>query len=189
MSSSVTIDYRNQQQKQRLVKGKPRVDTYYLAQCTCGCDWYVRADRVKHIQSCYICSQSERGKKGYAATKAKYGEFYALRHWREWRIENPTCLERRVARWLDELGVPYEREYWFDTGSGIFLLDFLVNASLVIEVNGTYWHELPGAAARDERKAEALRYAEFELLTLTEDAVTSGDGYALIQAALKQLVS
>jgi G:T-mismatch repair DNA endonuclease (very short patch repair protein) len=189
MNSTVTIDYRNTTQRTRLVKGKPRVDTYYLAQCACGCDWYVRADRVEHIQSCYLCSQSERGKKGYAATKAKYGEFYALRHWREWRIENPTCLERRVARWLDELGVFYEREYWFDSGNGIFLLDFLVNSSLAIEVNGAYWHETPSAIERDERKADALRYHGFEVLALTEEAVTSGDAYALIQAALKQLVS
>lgn len=185
MQSTVTIVPNSKTTRAHDVNGKRRVETYYTARCTCGCQWPVRSDRVKHVRSCQTCSQRAKGKKGYAATKAKYGERFALRWWREWRMENPTCLERTVAGWLDELGVDYEREYWFETGDGVFLLDFLVNCTFAVEVHGAYWHDMASGMKRDARKAEALDYAEFTLLTLSEDDVTSGRGFAKLQAALR----
>lgn len=174
----VTIDTTRTVRRTIRVKGKARKVIYVEVTCDCGVRWFARADKAKHIRSCYQCSQTAKAKKGYAATAAKHGERFALRWLREWRLEHPTCLERIVAAWLDALGIHYEREYYFVTGDNrIRLLDFLVNSQLVIEVNGAYWHQLPGAAERDASKAAAVAYAGFELLVLSEAEITSGEGY------------
>jgi hypothetical protein len=185
---SVTIDYSRTQQRTRLIKGKPRIDTYILMLCSCGTAWYVRQDRVKRVRQCYPCSQYEKALKGSAATIAKYGLFVAVRHTRQWRLEHPTDLEQIVSGWLDTLHVPYEREYWFQTGaSEVFLLDFLVNGTFAIEVNGAYWHESAQALERDERKAEALRYADIPLLVLSEADILNGQGYTHLHSLLVSL--
>jgi len=183
--NAVTIDYKSAERMRRFVRGEERFDTYYLARCTCGTEWQIRADNIKHTLSCKHC----QARKGYEGLVAKYGKRIAAIKLRDWRLANPTSLEIAVIGWLDQLGVFYEREYWFEADDGaLYFPDFLVNSSLVIEANGTYWHEMPGCIERDLRKAEALRYAGFELLNLSEDAVKSGDGFAVIQAALKQQV-
>lgn len=181
----VTIDTTRTVRRTIRVKGKARKVIYVEVTCDCGVRWFARADSAKHIRSCYQCSQIIKARLGYKATAAKHGERFALRWLREWRLEHPTCLERIVAAWLDALNLPYEREYWFITeNNDVRLLDFLVNSRLVIEVNGNYWHTLPGAAERDAHKAESIQYAGFALLVLSETEVTSGDGYERLAAHL-----
>lgn len=184
MNSHITINPAKRTRITRQVNGCERTDSYVWADCACGNGWFVRSDAAKHVRSCKECSQREKGKKGYAATKAKYGERFAVRWWREWHLEHPTCLERAVASWLDQLGIDYEREYWFETGDGVFLLDFLVHYSFVIEVNGAYWHDMANGVKRDARKAEALDYAGFTLLTLSEDDIRSGRGFNQLRTFL-----
>lgn len=181
----ITIDYTCPQRMKRYVRGDERWDTYYPARCACGNEWDIRKDNIKRTNQCQQCARIAAAKLGYEATKKKYGPLFALGFWREWRLANPTCLERTVIAWLDALGVSYEREYWFVGDDGrVYLLDFLVNSSLVIEVNGSYWHDMPEGIERDERKARALHYAGFPLLTLSEADVNSGRGCEQLRAFL-----
>lgn len=53
---------------------------------------------------------------------------------------SPTKIELHVARLLEELDIEYEPEYAFDN----FYYDFRIRGtSLLIEVNGDYWHANP----------------------------------------------
>ncbi len=187
--SNVTVDYTHTIQRTRLIKGKPRRTTFAFARCSCGTEWYIRLDRAKHVQQCRFCNARAAALKGAAATTAKYGVFVAVRHTRRWRLEHPSKLERIVATWLEMLGMDYEREYWFQTGNReVFLLDFMVSGGvLAIEVNGSYWHKKADDIQRDERKAEALRYAEIPLLTLTEAEILNGQGLERLQGLLTSL--
>lgn len=72
------------------------------------------------------------------------------------RATNPKTLtkpHRVVCEVLDSLGIKFQNEYtvsfWnFD----IFVPDF----NLLIEVQGDYWHTLPGAIGNDKRKARYI---------------------------------
>lgn len=183
--TGVTVNPDRKVQRTIKVKGVSRKVNFVEVICECGVKWLVRSDSAKRVQMCYQCSQTAKAKKGYAATAAKHGKRFALRHLREWRLQNPTCLERIVVAWLDDLGLSYEREYYFVTGDGdVRLLDFLVNSRLVIEANGKYWHEKPETMARDGHKLEALRYAGFDVLVLSESEITNGEGYQRLKSHL-----
>ena len=160
----------------RTVKGRQRRDRYIPVECpNCGEIWEVRADRVKHVRSCYTCSQRQKGRKGWRATCEKYGTSWAAYHWRTWRLDHPTCLERAVAALLDGLGVSYEREYVVFTATGCYLVDFLIEARIAIEVNGAYWHDQ--RPEQDAQKRDFLRWSGFDVLTISESSIRDGSAH------------
>jgi very-short-patch-repair endonuclease len=50
-------------------------------------------------------------------------------------------------------------------------VDFLLDGNLVVEVDGDYWHGLPGIRERDDRKNEDLVEGGFEVIRISESSV------------------
>jgi very-short-patch-repair endonuclease len=73
-------------------------------------------------------------------------------------------LECTVRSWLDDAGIPYRPSHPI----GPYVVDMLVHDDLVVEVDGKYWHTLPGAAERDARRDQELRHFGFKVIRLDE---------------------
>lgn len=89
-------------------------------------------------RSAEVNDMSALGRAGARACIRKHGYFCFFKHWRRWRLKNPSHLEQIVAGILDDLGWPYEREAMV-LGERIPLaVDFyLPDANdAIIEVNG-----------------------------------------------------
>lgn len=122
--------------------------------------------------------QSIAGKAGYQALVAKGKEGLASKKAAQYRLENPTDLEKQVIKWLDEFKVNYQREVKIDK----FYADFIIG-TLVIEVNGKQWHELEdlrsGQKERDKGKYQKFSELGYTILVLPESKII--DGSALVE--------
>ena len=81
-------------------------------------------------------------------------------------FQSPTTIEIAVAGALDVLGYAYTPEYRPLDYSRPY--DFYVFPDVLIEVQGDYWHNLPGKAEGDAEKAEWARGQGFVLVELWE---------------------
>lgn len=128
--------------------------------------------------------QSKAGKAGYQALVAKGKEGLASKKAAEYRLKNPTELERRVIEWLTELGVSFKRE----VSIGKFYADFLIG-KLVVEVNGRQWHELEdlrqGQKERDRGKYRTFGGLGYTVLVLPESDIVSGEAKQKLERLLK----
>lgn len=150
---------------------------------TCGNSRRVRRRDIGRMKQCRRCHLSQIAPKGYAATREKHGEHFAIRFMRLYRLDNPSNLERIVTTWLDGQGVGYEREFTLFQTDHVFLVDFLIGSRCIaVEVNGDYVHS--HHAERDRQKVEALRSAGFEVVVLSEADVLSGTFASRLESAL-----
>ncbi len=135
----------------------------------CGQVRLVHPSNARRSKTCKVCHNRNIAPKGWAATKAKYGEKIAVQQMQKYRWANPSNLEQLVAQKLDELGLYYQREWWFKVRGGkVYLVDFHVShhgRELAIEVNGFYAHQFH--AERDRQKVKALA-RRMKVLVLTE---------------------
>jgi len=81
-------------------------------------------------------------------------------------FESPTTIEIAVVQALEALGLAHECEYRPPGYSRTY--DMLVYPDLLIEVQGDYWHNLPGRAEHDIEKAVWARGQGFVLVELWE---------------------
>ena len=139
-----------------------RHETFFPAKCAnpaCGhIRWLTRcaAERAEaEGRVCRRCQTTEAGKRGFAATAARYGPDFALRAVQKHQREKPSCYEVVVDSWLSDLGADYDSQVLFSTtdDGGVthhFILDFLVrtvSGALAVEVNG--YHHKRYRALRD----------------------------------------
>ncbi len=144
-----------------------------VATCpTCGSERRVRVADVGRAKQCRRYHLTQIASKGYAATRDKYGQHFAVRFVRDYRLANPSSLEQIVLGWLERQGVYFEREYWFETPDRVYLIDFMLPGCVAVEVNGTWSHSYH--VERDRRKLAALRDSGFQIVVLSEADVTSG---------------
>lgn len=129
--------------------------------------------------------QSIAGKAGYASLVAKGKEGLASKKAAEYRLKNPTELERKVIEWLTELGVSFKREVSIDK----FYADFVIG-KLVVEVNGRQWHELEdlrsGQKERDKGKYRAFGELGYTILVLPESKINDGSAKEELGRLLKK---
>lgn len=176
------------ERRTRTVNGKPRTDTYVYVACPrCGALRWLRLDVARKGSVCYRCAQTAKAQRGDAAMAARYGQKWALRHVRAYRLAHPSPLEREVERLLARLGVPYEREVELRTKAHgrrqrAYLIDFMV-AGVAIEVNGGV-HGLPAKRLADRRKKALLTRRGIPLLVLTEAEIRGGAAWARLSAVV-----
>lgn len=85
-------------------------------------------------------------------------------------VQRPTSIEIIVGSLLDELGI----EYKFEEPIGQYLVDFyLPEHNLVVECDGDYWHNRPGARENDAIWDKYLRSGGFKVLRLWEHEINS----------------
>lgn len=154
---------------------------------TPGCEGrWVRPIDAARAERCQKCHCKAIAAKGYAATVAKYGEKFAVMHQRDYRLAHPSNLERMVAGWLDEWRVSYQREVVFEIGSVCFLIDFVIDGRIAIEVQGEWahsWHQ-----QRDERKLDHLiNDSDYTPLVLAEVDIQNGSAKAQLACIIANL--
>ncbi len=103
------------------------------------------------------------------------------------RTKKSTSIELKVKAILDKLNVEYEEQVGLDK----FTCDFLVENSLVIETDGTYWHSIPSAIERDKRKNKCVKRHGYTILRLPEQKINEDIDACelLIVATLRQAIS
>jgi very-short-patch-repair endonuclease len=177
------------EKRSRTVRGRRRVELYYPVVCAgCGNErWLRRCDAIKAVEQdspCLHCASAIKGRKGYRATVAKYGEKPATRRVQNYRLAHPSSLEQIVINELERAGLRYARELWFEQDGSVWLVDFQIG-QLLVEVNGTWVHAQ--RADRDAAKLAALAAAGYPVLVLSEADVKAGRSLALIQEQLAVL--
>ncbi|MBL8165412.1 MAG: DUF559 domain-containing protein [Anaerolineae bacterium] len=135
------------------------------------------ADKAQRTGAvCYRCAQAAKGRRGFAATAARYGEKWAVNHVQAWRQINRTPQELTVQRWLDLAGYEYMVEYRVATKSSgkrqrVYLVDVMIvlcGRLLAIEIDGGC-HVLH--TRRDRNKKALLTRRGIPLLRLSNTDV------------------
>lgn len=122
----------------------------------------------------------EAGRRGAAATRAKYGDGFLIERLRAYRIEHPSLPELVVIGILSRLGITFDRE-WRVSGS-LYCVDFyLPNHRKAIDVHGAIHGRLESGTRliHDEHKARLCAEASVDLLIIEEAEFDQGD--ALIE--------
>jgi very-short-patch-repair endonuclease len=95
---------------------------------------------------------------------------------RRWASEEPTDIEKAVQNFLTKLGYEFIREYPIDR----YLADFyLPEFKLVIEVDGDYWHSLPGAKEHDAKRDIFFKNLGYEVLRLTGSQILKDEDFCI----------
>ena len=127
-------------------------------------EWHQKlsdASRVSHARGAYddVYTDPERRRKQGDAMKAAWarGDFDGV-------FQSPTTIELAVVQALNALGLTHECEYRPPGYTCVY--DVLVYPDILIEVQGDYWHTLPGRAERDAEKAAWARGQGFVVIEL-----------------------
>jgi very-short-patch-repair endonuclease len=88
-----------------------------------------------------------------------------------------TSIERKTKEWLESKKINYIHP--FNLGNR-FQCDFYIpTLNLIIECDGTYWHSLPKAIERDERKDAYAKKYGFNIIRLLEEDISKGRFFQL----------
>ena len=133
-------------------------------------------------------SCAANGRKGYQATRNKYGPAFTSRVLAEYRRTFPSQLVRKVCTWLDEFQVDFALEVEISH----YFADIVVTyINLVIEVDGAIWHTqhaLHGEdrVARDAKKDRLFMRHGYAVLHLSEADIKNGSAKDKLDRALHQ---
>ena len=127
------------------------------------------AKGLRGIKRSYRQADPEVVRQRNAGIKANWASMDPLK--REERLKKmylhsgPTSCEREMKALLDGIGIQYVAQH----GIGRYFVDFYLPAQhLVIEVDGDYWHSLPGAKERDAKRARSIRAHRVRLVRVLE---------------------
>lgn len=125
-----------------------------------GQDWYKDHEDATDLAICERC-----------------GKEFKIRPNRERRFCSFSCqllyrgetsIEKAIREELERRGVAFDQ----NVRIGKFIVDFLLlNENKIIECDGEYWHNLPGAKARDQYKDKYLLQKGFEIFRFTESEI------------------
>jgi very-short-patch-repair endonuclease len=97
-----------------------------------------------------------------------------------------TSIEELMYGELERRNVPFAKQQVID---GLYLVDAVIlSARIVIECDGDYWHSLPGAPERDQKKTRYLKSRGYIVLRFSE-AVLKADIHACGQKVVEALLS
>jgi very-short-patch-repair endonuclease len=122
-------------------------------------------------------SESGKGRKLSEESKKKKGESYK-RFIKDHPEKHPnyimaqkgfiSSIERKVKDILDELNISYEPNYPIFN----YFVDFaILDKKLIIECDGDYWHNLPGAKERDKERQTQLESFGWSFIRFSESEI------------------
>lgn len=89
-----------------------------------------------------------------------------------------TSIERILADVLDKLGISYEKQ----KPIGMFFADIYIKKdNLIIEADGDYWHNRPGAKTKDDRKNDYIISNGYNLLRIWEHDIHRDAAEIIVQ--------
>ncbi|MHB8624569.1 MAG: hypothetical protein ACYDBJ_20810 [Aggregatilineales bacterium] len=151
----IRVDWSQVELRSRGYRGRPtKRESYYACTCErCERTYWLRATDARRAaqrdSACSHCQRQAAGRKGYAATRAKYGTRYALERVAAYQLAHPSKPEQTVRGWLDERCIHFSQQYIFCKDCANFIIDFVIDNQIALEVNG-YRHQRH-RQARDER--------------------------------------
>lgn len=83
--------------------------------------------------------------------------------------------ERRFAAELLRSGIHFVHQERI----GRWCVDFLIGPGHIVEIDGEYWHAMPGVAERDARKTRELKAAGYAVLRISDRDVLRDVGAAI----------
>jgi very-short-patch-repair endonuclease len=97
-----------------------------------------------------------------------------------------TSIEELMYGELERRNVPFAKQQVID---GLYLVDAIImGPRIVIECDGEYWHSLPGATERDQKKTKYLQSRGYIVLRFSE-AVLKADIQSCGQKVVEALLS
>lgn len=129
------------------------------------------------VRKCKTCRRMFRPK-DVSKVKKGYGIYCSKACYQ--KAKGETVPEQLVRKALNALGELYQPQAIIGFWTVDFLLPF---RTTVIEVDGNYWHNLPGAARRDKAKTTYLTNRGFRVLRFGETVIRE-DAPTAIKAAL-----
>lgn len=97
-----------------------------------------------------------------------------------------TSIEELMYGELERRNVPFARQQVID---GLYLVDAVImGPRIVVECDGDYWHSLPGAPERDQRRQRYLQSRGYIVLRFSE-AVLRADIQSCGQRVVEALLS
>lgn len=128
---------------------------------------WARGDHDGQFTEEVLAVMSEKAAANWAA-----GVFDGMRR-------NPSSLETNFAVALEACGIRYIPQYRLEGDGRPF--DFFIPPRLLVEVDGTYWHGLPGAAEKDALKAELAKERGFILRRIPEQVFQKQNPSEIVQ--------
>lgn len=98
------------------------------------------------------------------------------------RFQSPSRLEGIVVEALIEMAIPFEQQHRI----GKYRVDFLLAPNICLEVDGEYWHSLPGIPEFDARRDAWIESQGYQVVRLAEKDVLQ-DARGCVASALQQL--
>ena len=100
--------------------------------------------------------------------------------------KNPSKLELRFAKALSALHVRYKQQYKIGTDRRPF--DFYLSRyKVLVEIDGDYWHSIPGAVERDAAKTVFALQNGYTLYRLPEHVLNNEGEPAIAQALIEHI--
>ncbi len=96
-------------------------------------------------------------------------------------IQSPNRIEIAIALALDKLGIMHVGQYRPE-GCRFVYDEYLLALGVLLEVNGDYWHTLPGRPERDARKETWAREHGFIPMTIWEHEIKEHGALVMIQS-------
>lgn len=83
-------------------------------------------------------------------------------------FKGETSIEKKIRLTLTKSGVSFSQEVKI----GIYRADFLIQEkNTVIECDGDYWHKIPGAIEKDQRKDKYLSHLGYKVIRIAESHI------------------
>ena len=94
-------------------------------------------------------------------------------------LANPSSIEFSIRKILDILKIKYE----VNQQVGSYFPDIIIPcANLIIECDGDYWHNKPGAQEKDKERDKYLREQGYEVVRIWEHEIKKEPKKALLKA-------
>ena len=145
--------------------------------------------RMRQRVSREACARN--GRKGFQATRNRYGLRFVVEQVVSWRRQNPTDIEKTVMGWLDEFQLLYDKDVLIADGDagGVYADLVLRDTKFIIEVDGACWHRndaLHGEdrEGRDRYKDAVFKSKGYRVLRLKEVDIKSGCAKELLDCAV-----
>lgn len=88
--------------------------------------------------------------------------------WSQQFVDRVSSLERTMGNLFRAAGLAYSPQHYI----GPYIVDFAFrDARVAVECDGSYWHALPGKAAKDRQKDGYLRKHRWTVVRLPEDDI------------------
>lgn len=95
-------------------------------------------------------------------------------------FKSPSKPELAIAEALDNLGIDYETQYRLEGDGRPF--DFYLPPATLIEVDGIYWHSLPGRPEQDAAKTALAEERGYRLVRVTDVEIRERGVVAIIDS-------